>query len=633
MRNMEVLASPASSEFSQRMRLVIYGAVQGVGFRPFVYRIAQEHGLFGWVCNNHQGVVIEVEGRKERLDQFMDGLYQHRLPQAMIQSMETSCLDAVGYASFEIRPSEIGAQTDLFVMPDMAMCRDCREDISDPKNRRYRYPFTNCTNCGPRYSIIHDVPYDRARTSMCDFVMCPECHEEYTKPRDRRFHAQPNACAVCGPRLALWDSSGCVLHVQDEALVQTASMIRAGKIAAIKGLGGFHLVADGRNESVVRLLRERKRREEKPFAMMFPSLAILRKVCEVSEMEERLLLSSAAPIVLLHRKTGQDTPGTDFKIAPSVAPNNPDLGVMLPYTPLHYLLMKELGFPVVATSANISDEPICIDEVEALDRLNGIADIFLVHNRPILRHVDDSIVRIMMNREFVMRRARGYAPLPIHLIQASVPTLALGSELKNTICCVNQHWAYMSAHIGDLNNTLAYQAFKKTFNALKRLFKIAPVQYVRDLNPDCSSNKILESDPSIPVISVQHHYAHILSCMAENAIEDPAFGIAWDGTGFGPDRTVWGGEFLSIGATSFLRVAHLRRFRLPGSDKAVLEPRRVALSLLYDILGDQVFELHHLKFMNAFQNQELGLIRSMLQKGIQAPLTSSMGRFFDGVSA
>ncbi len=410
-----------------RLKGVVRGAVQGVGFRPFVYRLAKELGLAGWVLNSAQGVFIEVEGPRDALDQFRLRLEKSKPPRAVLQRTEFSLLDPAGYTGFEIRRSDDHGSKTTLILPDMATCQDCLREILDPANRRYRYPFTNCTNCGPRFSIIEALPYDRPNTSMNRFAMCRECAREYQDPLDRRFDAQPTCCPACGPQLKLWDAGGAVLARRDDALRQAAESIRAGQIVALKGLGGFQLLVDARNEQAVARLRARKRREEKPLALLFPSLDAVREACTVSGMEERLLCSPESPIVILRRKAAGPP------LAPSLAPGNPSLGVMLPYTPLHHLLLADLGFPVVATSGNLSDEPICTDEHEALVRLRGIADAFLVHDRPIVRHVDDSIVRVVGGRELVLRRARGYAPLPIH-VPAPLPTiLAVGAHLKNSV--------------------------------------------------------------------------------------------------------------------------------------------------------------------------------------------------------
>jgi hydrogenase maturation protein HypF len=722
-------AGPASQR--ARLKLTVRGAVQGVGFRPFVFRLATGLGLAGWVNNSPQGVFIEVEGPGAELKKFLLRLEIEKPPRSFIQSLEASWLDPAGYTAFEIRPSVTGGDKTALVLPDIATCPDCLREIFDPKNRRHRYPFTNCTNCGPRFSIIESLPYDRANTSMKAFTMCPQCQAEYDDPRNRRFHAQPNACPVCGPRLELWQSRTGILPVSDskkygdrrdacptndDALLAAVQAIREGKIVAVKGLGGFHLMADARNDKTVQLLRERKQREEKPFALMFPSLESVKAECEVSPLEERLLRSPEAPIVLLRRlarphpgplpqerenhppllrksttadsstEAEQISPHNGCSLSPggkagvrasvkqnrlpvaeSVAPNNPYLGAMLPYTPLHHLLLAELGFPVVATSGNLSDEPICTDEREALERLNGIADVFLVHNRPIVRHVDDSIVRVMLDRELVLRRARGYAPLPIQ-INTPLPScghplpagrgegrgegsvLAVGAHLKNAVALSVGNQVFISQHIGDLETEQAHSAFRHVIADFEKLYEAVPQIIAADLHPDYLSTKFaneLEGRAGSPLpaaagaqrtarptkIGVQHHIAHVLSCMAENEIAPPMLGVSWDGTGYGLDGTVWGGEFFLVTNKSIERIAHLRPFRLPGGDKAVKEPRRAALGLLHEISGDKVFEQKKLATVAAFSPAELGTIRTMLAKKLNSPVTTSMGRLFDAVAS
>ncbi|MEW6368720.1 MAG: carbamoyltransferase HypF [Acidobacteriota bacterium] len=603
-----------------RLRVSIRGAVQGVGFRPFLYRLATSMQLSGWVVNSAQGVCIEVEGDEERLRRFLLRIEAEKPPRSSIYSLESSFLDAVGYGSFEVRLSQdTGAKT-ATVLPDIATCPDCLREVFDPANRRYRYPFTNCTNCGPRFTIIEKLPYDRHNTTMKGFEMCARCRAEYDDPLDRRFHAQPNACPACGPHLELWDPAGVALASHDAALRRAAAAVRSGAIVAVKGLGGFHLMADARSEDSVRELRRRKAREEKPFALMLPSLDSIKDVCEVSELEARLLQSPESPIVLLRRRPGS--------IAPSVAPANPYLGVMLPYTPLHHLLMAEIGFPVIATSGNRSDEPICTDERDALERLAGIADLFLVHNRPIARHVDDSIVRMMLDREMVLRRARGYAPLPIHLQRAPSCTLAVGAHLKNTVALSVDRDVFVSQHIGDLETEQALEAFRRVIHDLEQLYEVEPVRIACDLHPDYLSTRFAEGLPSKPV-HVQHHAAHVMACMAENEIEGPVLGVSWDGTGYGLDATIWGGEFFS--GASIERVAHFRRFRLPGGEAAIREPRRSALGLLYELVGDAVVDRPDLA--SAFGAKELEVLCTMLRKGLNSPVTSSAGRLFDAVAA
>ncbi len=609
-----------------RARIVVRGAVQGVGFRPFVYRLATELQLKGWVSNTGEGVFIEVEGEPDSVQRFLFRLEKEKPPRASIHSLESSILDPAGYAKFEIRGSEETGGKTVVILPDIATCADCVREIFNPNDRRFGYPFTNCTNCGPRFTIIESLPYDRAHTSMKSFTMCPECDREYYDPIDRRFHAQPNACARCGPRIELWDGAGSTIAQSREALLKAAEMIRAGKILALKGIGGFQLLVDARNDAAVVALRERKHREEKPLAVMYPAVETVRESCEVTELEERLLRSAESPIVLLRRHSA---------ISPAVAPGNPNLGVMLPYTPLHHLLMRELGFPVVATSGNLSDEPICIDEHEAVSRLGGIADFFLTHDRPIVRHMDDSIVRIMGGREMVLRRARGYAPLPIILTSdlrslTSGCILAVGAHLKNTVALSVGTQVFVSQHIGDLETKEAYSAFCAVAQDLPRLYEAKPESIACDLHPDYLSTKYAAQLPA-PSSQVLHHWAHVASCMAENGLEPPALGVAWDGTGYGTDGTIWGGEFLLANAGSFTRVAHLRQFHLPGGNAAIKEPRRSCLGLLHKIFRNELWERNEL--LTDISKQDLPLLRRMLEKKVNAPLTSSAGRLFDAVAS
>jgi hydrogenase maturation protein HypF len=599
-----------------------------VGFRPFVYRLATEMALSGWVLNSPQGVFIEAEGSKNRLDAFVLRIGKERPPRSFIQSLEFSFLDPVGYTLFEIRRSDDVGENTALVLPDIATCPDCLREIFNPHDRRYRYPFTNCTNCGPRFTIIKGLPYDRGNTTMKRFVMCRECQVEYENPLDRRFHAQPNGCPNCGPRLELWGEAGKIHSARHEALLEAAHAVCAGQTVAVKGLGGFHLVVDARNERAVLRLRQRKQREEKPFALMYPSLESVKADCEVSELEERLLTSAESPIVLLRRKV-KDTP---CPIAPSVAPCNPYLGIMLPYTPLHHLLMAELDFPVVATSGNLSDEPICTDEREAVERLWDISDRFLVHNRPIVRHVDDSIVRVMMGRELVIRRARGYAPLPIRLKQKSPDMLAVGGHLKNTVAMTSGNNVFVSQHIGDLETKEAFEAFRKVIGSFRTLYDVEAAKMVCDMHPDYLSTKYANEHGSSP-LAIQHHYAHVASCMAENQLEGPVLGVAWDGTGYGLDGTIWGGEFLLTDENSFWRVASFRRFSLPGGPTAIKEPRRSALGVLYEMFCDSLFEQDNLFLQRSFSASECVMLRQMLAKEVNSPLTSSVGRLFDAVAS
>jgi hydrogenase maturation protein HypF len=605
--------------------VIVRGAVQGVGFRPFVYRLATELQLRGWVVNSAQGVFIELEGARESLQRFLSRLGKEKPPSALIQSLESSFLDSVGYGVFEIRESEAGGRKTALILPDLSTCADCLREIVDPTNRRFRYPFTNCTNCGPRFSIIEALPYDRANTSMKKFAMCAACEREYHDPLDRRFHAQPNACPECGPQLQLWDENGAMVAERDGALRQATDAAKAGKILALKGLGGFQLIVDARNEAAVVRLRERKHREEKPFALLYPSFDAVRAHCEVSELEARLLLSPESPIVLLRKIDDQQS-----SIAPSVAPRNPNLGVMLPYTPLHHLLMGDLNFPIVATSGNLSDEPICIDEREALERLHDIADFFVVHDRPIVRHMDDSIVRVMCDREVVLRRARGYAPLPVHLKMTLPTVLAVGAHLKNNVALNVGADVFISQHIGDLETEQAYRAFQRAAEDLPQLYDAKIDMVACDMHPDYLSTKFATHLP-IRTHLVQHHWAHVAACMAENEIGPPVLGVAWDGTGYGLDGTIWGGEFLCANDESFERVAHFRQFRLPGGEAAIKEPRRCMLGILHEIFGDDLWARRDL--MQNFSAQEISVLRRLLEKEINAPVTSSAGRLFDAVAS
>lgn len=608
------------------MRISIRGAVQGVGFRPFVYRLATALALDGWISNTSQGVRIEVEGTGEQLEAFLLRIEPEKPPRAFIQSLEASFLDAAGHTAFTIRESTVSGDSTVVVLPDIATCPDCIREIFTPGERRYRYPFTNCTNCGPRFSIIEALPYDRRNTSMKAFAICPDCRAEFEDPLDRRFHAQPIACPCCGPQLALWDRKGLPLAAAgDDALRAASDALRQGRILAIKGLGGFQLLADARCGEAVERLRARKHREEKPLAVMYPSLRAVARDCEPTDLEARLLAAAEAPIVLLRKSAGGE-------IAPAVAPGNPYLGVMLPYTPLHHLLMAEVGFPVVATSGNLSDEPICIDECEALERLNGIADLFLVHNRPIVRHVDDSIVRMVMGQEMVLRRARGYAPLPIRVSSLLPALLATGAHLKNAVALAGDRDAIISQHIGDLETAPAYGAFRGVIDDLKRLYGIRPAAVACDAHPDYLSTRYAGLT-GLPLIPVQHHLAHVLSCLAENDLSGPVLGVSWDGTGYGRDGTIWGGEFLLVEDESVTRIAHLRPFPLPGGDKAVKEPRRTALGVLYALWGDTLFQRPDLALLGTFSPEELAVLRLMLKRGINAPSTTSVGRLFDALAA
>jgi len=604
----------------KRERLTVEGTVQGVGFRPFVYRLARELGLTGHVQNTPSGVIIEVEGRSHPLESFKKALQERKPPQARILKLDYKPLTIDSDREFTIRPSETGTEISALMLPDLAVCDDCLREMSDPADRRYRYPFINCTNCGPRFSIITALPYDRPNTTMVGFEMCAACRNEYNNPEDRRHHAQPIACPDCGPQLELRNTTGETEAHCDKALIKAAQAVREGKILALKGLGGFHLICDARNKGAVNELRRRKHRPAKPFAVMYPSLQAIRQDCAVTPGEESLLTSAESPIVLLRRN---DAP----TVAENIAPGNPNLGIMLPYTPLHHLLMCELDFPVIATSGNRVDEPICIDEIEALKTLHDIADIFLIHNRPIAGRCDDSITRFMRGQTTVLRRARGYAPLPV-LVKHSfdVPVLAVGGQLKNSVALAVRDRVFLSPHIGDLNTPGACAAHVEAANLLCRLYKAKPENVVHDLHPDYRSTQLAEKHDGN--VAVQHHYAHALACMADNGIKPPCFAVTWDGTGHGADNTVWGGEFLKIKPSGFERMLHFLPFPLPGGDAAVLDPKRSALGMLYALEGTDAFNRDI-----GLLDEDAGPIKTALLKKINCPLTSSAGRIFDAVAS
>ncbi|MBE9046024.1 carbamoyltransferase HypF [Pleurocapsales cyanobacterium LEGE 10410] len=625
----------------QCLSLKIQGAVQGVGFRPFVYQLATELGLTGWVKNTAEGVLIEVEGDRLVLEAFLGRLSQEKPAIAQIRAIQSFWGDAVGYDKFQIETSEGGKKT-ASILPDLATCPECQQEIYDPNNRRYRYPFTNCTSCGPRFSIVENLPYDRPNTSMKQFKMCDRCLAEYQNPLNRRFHAQPNACPQCGPHLELWDKMGNILASHHNALLATVAAVQQGKIVALKGLGGFQLVVDARNTAAVQRLRDRKHRPAKPLALMYPSLKLIKADCQVSALEEKLLLSPQAPIVLLASESVNN-----FRLQSpslSVAYNNSYLGIMLPYTPLHHLLTRELGCPLVATSGNLSGEPICFDNREALQKLHNIADLFLVHNRPIVSPVDDSIVRVVGGRKQILRRARGYAPLPIpsppskSQSDATPIILGVGGQLKNAIAFLKDRQIFLSQYIGDLETAATFERFQQTINDFQKLYELKPTKVVGDRHPNYQSTNYAQN-LALPATSVQHHYAHVLSCMADNGLDlnEPVLGVAWDGTGYGLDGTIWGGEFLNITDTGFKRAAHLRTFALPGGERAIQEPSRIAIALLYEIYGDRFFtnlnNYDYLPCIKAFSSSELNILRTMFNKNINLPTTSSMGRLFDGVAS
>ncbi len=601
--------------------------MQGVGFRPFVYQLAQKHSLKGWVYNTSGDVRIEVEGDSRDLARFLTELKETPPPQSHIDDISVVESLAVGYKQFEIRPSLAQAEEYQLISPDLATCDACKEDIFDPGNRRYRYPFTNCTNCGPRFTIIEDVPYDRPRTTMRDFRMCSLCQEEYDNPFDRRFHAQPNACLVCGPSLELADAEGNIIPAED-TIARAARLLREGNILAIRGLGGFLLACDATNEKVVNILRERKKRPSKPLAIMLSNLDEVTKHCSASLEEKRLLASPQSPIVLLKWKPTSS-------VSSAVAPGLKYLGVMLPYTPLHHILLRETGLPLVMTSGNLSEEPIARDNDEAIRRLHGIADYFLLHNRDIYSRYDDSVTLVEVGKPRILRRARGYAPYPVHLPFWSKLVLGCGAEEKNTFCLTKDDHAFLSQHIGDMENWETLEHFESTIALYQRLFRIEPEIIACDMHPDYLSTrwaKELSQQKGLPLVPVQHHHAHIVSCMVDNEVQEPVIGVSFDGTGYGIDGRIWGGEFMVADYRGFQRKGHLEYLPLPGGAAAIKKPYRTAIGYLYALLGEEVLR-QELPCLSSVNGLELDLIRQQIDRGVNAPLTSSCGRLFDAVSA
>jgi hydrogenase maturation protein HypF len=599
--------------------------VQGVGFRPYIYRLAVESNLAGFITNTAAGVSIEVEGLADAVDRFLVRLPKEVPPLARITNLMVTERSLKQDEGFRILLSRAGAERRVLISPDVAICKDCLHELFNPTDRRFRYPFINCTNCGPRYSIVYGIPYDRAKTSMAVFPMCPDFQCEYDDPLNRRFHAQPNACWTCGPRVELWDSEGRPLASPDPT-AQAADLLAAGEIVAVKGLGGFHLAVDAMQGASVERLRERKRRVDKPFAIMAANPECLEEFCRLDEVSRELLLSPEHPIVLLRKKLPE-------RLAAAVAPFNRDLGVFLPYTPLHHLLFAGQRFTaLVMTSGNISEEPIAIDNLEATRRLRGIADYFLIHNREILVRSDDSVLRVEGQRPRQVRRSRGYVPAPVFLQEEVPPVLAVGGELKNTICLTRGREAFLSQHIGDLENLESYKFFESTVAGLERILEIEPKLLAYDLHPDYFSTRWALAQEGLERVGVQHHHAHIASCMAENHLEGRVIGFALDGTGYGLDGNVWGGEVLVAEYRDFHRLAHLAYVRMPGGSAAILEPRRMAISYLFHHFGRDFWGLD-VPFTRRLDRGRTETLLRLMQSGINSPLTSSCGRLFDAVAA
>ena len=605
----------------QRASLEIEGIVQGVGFRPFVYRLAGRYGLAGWVRNTGRGVQIEAEGAGSDLDAFCRAIREEAPPLAVISALKVGPLSPDGVHGFLILESAKlmkGGE----VSPDCEVCEDCLAEMFDPRDRRYLYPFINCTNCGPRYSIITGIPYDRPATTMAPFAMCDDCLAEYHDPLNRRFHAQPNACPVCGPRLKLLDVTGAALP--GDPLSETLSALALGMTIAVKGVGGYHLAVDACSEAAVARLRQRKKRDEKPFALLVADLDAVHMIAHCSDQEGRLLSGVERPIVLLRKRQGNPISGL-------VAPDNGWFGVMLPGNPLQHLLIKGVDSPLVMTSGNLSDEPIAYREADAIERLSGIADLFLTHDREIHTRTDDSVLRLSLGEPLFLRRSRGYVPRGVNLPASQPSVLAVGAELKGTVCLTRWARGFMSQHIGDLKNAATLACLEETVTHLGRLLEIAPEAVACDLHPDYLSTHFAER-LSLPRVAVQHHHAHMASCMAENGLDGELIGVILDGTGYGEDGAIWGGEFLLGGYGGFQRRGHFNYLRMPGGDAAVREPYRMAISALYSCYGEELFE-KPLPFLATVSPQERSLFLKMLERGINSPFTSSCGRLFDAVSA
>jgi len=619
-----------------RKRIQVTGVVQGVGFRPFVYRIAQRFDIRGYVLNSSDGAVIEAEAEEAALESFLAALKSELPPLARIDGFIVESVEPSGESGFAIRESAPIPGHFALVPADIGTCSECVQDFTIPLNRRYGYAFTNCTNCGPRYSIIRDVPYDRCKTTMAEFVMCAACQSEYDDPANRRFHAEPNACGECGPGLALVSGDDLAAGVKPvfsaapETLDHARQLLAQGKILAIKGLGGFHLACDASNDDAVGLLRERKRRSGKAFAIMARDLEIAEQLCVTTDSERALLANVRRPIVLMPRREGTI-------LSAHVAPGNSRLGLMLPYTPLHHLLFEGAPYTaLVMTSGNMSEEPIVSSNQEAGPRLRGLADSFLLHNREIHARVDDSVVQVFEGYEYPVRRSRGYAPEPVDLGRPVREILACGGELKNTLCLTKDHYAILSQHIGDLENLETMQFFRQTLDHLKRFFRVSPVAVAHDLHPNYWTTRFaLEQcgeQSELPTIGVQHHHAHIASCMADNGITGKVIGVAFDGTGYGTDGRIWGGEFLACDYLGFERLGHLSYVPLAGGDSAVRQPWRSALAYLNAAFGSEAAALA-LPLYREVPAKQIAFVNAMIARRVQTVDTSSCGRLFDAVAS
>lgn len=614
------------TERTQRQRITVCGVVQGVGFRPYVYGVATRLGLTGFVGNSSAGVFIEVEGSAEAVTAFQRELRERPPPLAYIDALAVVDIDPVGSRSFEIVESQDERAASTLISPDMCICDDCLRELVDPQDRRFRYPFINCTNCGPRFTITRDVPYDRPHTTMAAFPMCPACQAEYDNPLDRRFHAQPNACPVCGPQVWLQDTAGARLADGDAAIIHAQRLLASGQIVAVKGIGGFHLACDAISDEALCTLRQRKGRVDKPFAIMARDLDVVRRYADVSPEEAAILTSRQRPILLLRERA-------DSTLSDLIAPGNPYIGIMLPYSPLHYLLIGDT--PLVMTSGNFSGEPIVTDNTDALKRLTPLADAFLLHNRDIYVPCDDSVLRVFRGAELPIRRSRGYAPFPVRLPFDAPTVLAVGGELKNTFCLTSGRYAFMSQHIGDMENLETLDALSHAVAHMKAVFRATPTVLACDLHPRYLATRWAEHTAArdgVTLVHVQHHHAHIAAVMAEHGLDgsQPIIGVSLDGTGYGTDGTIWGGEVLIADYRGYCRAAYVRPVPMPGGDSAVKHPARLALMHLWaaDVEWDS-----RLAPVAATSDAERRVIRRQLEGGINTVLTSSMGRLFDAVAA
>lgn len=623
---------PALSEGAELRHYAVRGIVQGVGFRPFVFRLAKANDVQGFIRNDARGVDLVIEGPADRLDRMIAALESEAPPLADIAEVALLSREhgPRRYSEFSIATSEPSGVRDVVVTPDAFVCGDCLEELFDPADRRHRYPFINCTNCGPRFSIVRDIPYDREWTTMASFVMCPDCEREYTDPLDRRFHAQPNACWTCGPRARLLARDGSEI-ASDDPIAACARLLRDGAVVAVKGIGGYHVMCDATNERAIAAIRERKRRPHKPFALLSEDVEQVRRYAHVSDAEAELLESSARPIVLLRRREPASFPDL-------VAPGSSDYGVMLAYTPIHHLLLRGSFGALVATSANVTNEPIVYRDDALPEQLGQVVDFFLAHDREIHTRVDDSIVRSIALRDHatttaVVRRARGFTPKPVTVSHDLPCVLAVGGELKNTICVTKGRQLFLSQHVGDLKNVQNYEFFLELCERLPRLVGVRPEVVACDLHPEFLNTRFARARSDVTVVPVQHHHAHLAACAGEHDLREPVLGVTFDGMGYGLDGTAWGGEFLLGSSSGFERVGHVRTLGLPGGDKAVHEPFRIACALLADALGPDAISDIELPVVRRLGSDQRKVLRTMIERGINTPRTSSVGRLFDGIAA